>query len=283
MLEAVVLRSRHAHARIVRVDARRARVDARRAGRPHRRRRAREPPSSPTACRPPKGAERYLQPAIARGVVRYVGEPVALVVADDPLHGRGRPRRRSTWSTRRCPRARRWTAALAPGSAAAASRAPTPTTWPTISMRVGDADAALAARRAGAPRALPPSAADRRRAGDARAARRAARRERRRAAPHRLDQVHPHQSHASSRRSSASRWAPCASPRWTWAAASGCAASSTRRTSWCRSPRSLRPARAAGSRSGARTSWPPITPARPCARLEMGFDRRRDASAACAR
>src|SRR5262249_59238748 len=31
----------------------------------------------------PPGTERYLQPAIARGVVRYVGEPVALVVADD--------------------------------------------------------------------------------------------------------------------------------------------------------------------------------------------------------
>jgi carbon-monoxide dehydrogenase large subunit len=31
----------------------------------------------------PPGTERYLQPAIARSVVRYVGEPVALVVADD--------------------------------------------------------------------------------------------------------------------------------------------------------------------------------------------------------
>ena len=32
----------------------------------------------------PAGTDRYLQPAIARDVVRYVGEPVALVVADDP-------------------------------------------------------------------------------------------------------------------------------------------------------------------------------------------------------
>jgi pimeloyl-ACP methyl ester carboxylesterase len=31
----------------------------------------------------PPGTERYLQPAIARSVVRYVGEPVALIVADD--------------------------------------------------------------------------------------------------------------------------------------------------------------------------------------------------------
>ena len=31
----------------------------------------------------PPGTERYLQPAIARRVVRYVGEPVALVVAVD--------------------------------------------------------------------------------------------------------------------------------------------------------------------------------------------------------
>ena len=36
----------------------------------------------------PAGTERYLQPAIARTVVRYVGEPVALVVADDPYVAR---------------------------------------------------------------------------------------------------------------------------------------------------------------------------------------------------
>ena len=34
-------------------------------------------------CAAPAGTERYLQPAIARGPVRYVGEPVALIVADD--------------------------------------------------------------------------------------------------------------------------------------------------------------------------------------------------------
>src|SRR4029450_14068115 len=36
----------------------------------------------------PKGTERYLQSAIARDVVRFVGEPVALVVADDPYIAR---------------------------------------------------------------------------------------------------------------------------------------------------------------------------------------------------
>jgi carbon-monoxide dehydrogenase large subunit len=82
MLHAVVLRSRHAHARLVSVDAKRAlelagvRAVLTAADVP-------EAAIIPNRVGAPPGTERYLQPAIARGVVRYVGEPVALVVADD--------------------------------------------------------------------------------------------------------------------------------------------------------------------------------------------------------
>jgi carbon-monoxide dehydrogenase large subunit len=82
MLEAAVVRSRHAHARLVGVDARRALalpgVHAVLTA-------ADVPPAAiiPNRIPVPAGAERYLQPGIARDVVRYVGEPVALVVADD--------------------------------------------------------------------------------------------------------------------------------------------------------------------------------------------------------
>src|SRR5437773_3908618 len=82
MLHAVVLRSRHAHARLVSVDAKRAlELAGVRAVLT-----AADVPASaiiPNRVGGPPGPERYLQPAIARGVVRYVGEPVALVVADD--------------------------------------------------------------------------------------------------------------------------------------------------------------------------------------------------------
>ena len=80
-LEAAVLRSRHAHARLVSVDARRAlalpgvRVVLT----------AADVPAAaviPNRVPVPDGATRYLQPAIAREVVRYVGEPVAVVLAD---------------------------------------------------------------------------------------------------------------------------------------------------------------------------------------------------------
>src|SRR5262249_5340548 len=43
----------------------------------------REAATTPNRGGAPPGTERYLQPAIARGVGRYVGEPVALIVADD--------------------------------------------------------------------------------------------------------------------------------------------------------------------------------------------------------
>src|SRR5712691_3329623 len=81
-LEAAVLRSPHAHARIVGVDAARAlRLPGVRAVLT-----AADVPANaviPNRVPAPDGTARYLQPAIARGVARYVGEPVALVVADD--------------------------------------------------------------------------------------------------------------------------------------------------------------------------------------------------------
>jgi carbon-monoxide dehydrogenase large subunit len=91
----------------------------------------------------PEGTARYLQPAIARGVVRYVGEPVALVVADsryvaaDALE---------LIAVEYAP-----LPACATAAAALAPQAPRlhPNTdsnnVATIRMRIGDADAALAA------------------------------------------------------------------------------------------------------------------------------------------
>src|SRR3989475_2221123 len=82
MLEAAVLRSRHAHARIGRIDARRAlglpgvRAVLTAADVPDR-------AVIPHRVPAPDGTARYLQPAIARGVVRYAGEPIVLVIAED--------------------------------------------------------------------------------------------------------------------------------------------------------------------------------------------------------
>src|SRR5882762_4585375 len=82
LLQAVVLRSPHAHARVRGVDAARAlRLPGVRAVLS-----AADVPETaviPNRVPAPEGVARYLQPAIARDVVRYVGEPVALVVADD--------------------------------------------------------------------------------------------------------------------------------------------------------------------------------------------------------
>src|SRR5262245_23217594 len=82
MLHAAVLRSRHAHARLVSIDAKRAfELPG-----VHAVLTAADVPEHaviPNRIPVPPGTERYLQPAIARGVVRYVGEPIALVVADD--------------------------------------------------------------------------------------------------------------------------------------------------------------------------------------------------------
>ena len=90
----------------------------------------------------PAGTDRYLQPAIARDVVRYVGEPVALVVADDPY---------LAWDALElidveyeplpaCPSV---ADALAPGAPRLFARTDS-NNVATITMRVGDADGALA-------------------------------------------------------------------------------------------------------------------------------------------
>jgi aerobic carbon-monoxide dehydrogenase large subunit len=82
MLHATVLRSPHAHARLVSIDAKRARE----LPGVHAVLTAADVPATaiiPNRVPAPTGTDRYLQPAIARNVVRYVGEPVALVVADD--------------------------------------------------------------------------------------------------------------------------------------------------------------------------------------------------------
>ena len=82
MLHAAVLRSGRAHARLVSIDAKRAlELPGVRAVMT-----AADVPDTaiiPNRVPAPPGTQRYLQPAIARDVVRYVGEPVALVVADD--------------------------------------------------------------------------------------------------------------------------------------------------------------------------------------------------------
>ena len=87
LLHAVVVRSPHAHARLVSVDAKRAREVA---GVRLVLTAADVPPAAviPNRVPAPPGTERYLQPAIARDVVRYVGEPVALVVGEDPYVAR---------------------------------------------------------------------------------------------------------------------------------------------------------------------------------------------------
>jgi carbon-monoxide dehydrogenase large subunit len=82
LVQAAVVRSRHAHARLVSIDTKRARE----LPGVHAVLTAADVPAGaiiPNRVPAPAGAERYLQPAIARDVVRYVGEPIALVVADD--------------------------------------------------------------------------------------------------------------------------------------------------------------------------------------------------------
>ncbi len=141
MLHAAVLRSPHAHARLVSLDTKRA-LDL-----PGVRAvlTAADVPAAaiiPNRVPAPAGADRYLQPAIARTVVRYVGEPVALVVADDPYIARDAAELiDAVYETRpACPSV---TAALAPGAPRLFDGTDT-NNVATITMRVGDADAALA-------------------------------------------------------------------------------------------------------------------------------------------
>ena len=142
MLHAAVLRSPHAHARLVSVDAKRAReAPGVRAVLT-----AADVPETaliPNRVPAPAGTDRYLQPAIARTVVRFVGEPVALVVADDPYTARDALELIDA----------RYEPLAACSSVGAALAAGAPRLFPgtdsnnvaTITMRVGDADAALAA------------------------------------------------------------------------------------------------------------------------------------------
>src|SRR4030095_7365794 len=77
LLHAAVLRSPHAHARLVSVDAKRVRD---RAG-VHAVLTAADVPAAaiiPNRVPAPAGAARSLQPAIARTVGRYVGAPVSV-------------------------------------------------------------------------------------------------------------------------------------------------------------------------------------------------------------
>jgi aerobic carbon-monoxide dehydrogenase large subunit len=141
LLHAAALRSPHAHARLVSVDAKRARdlpgVHAVLTA-------ADVPPTAiiPNRVPAPAGTERYLQPAIARTVVRYVGEPVALVVAGDPYLARDALERIDAVyePLTACPSV---ADALAPGAPRLFAGTDS-NNVATITMRVGDAGAALA-------------------------------------------------------------------------------------------------------------------------------------------
>ena len=141
MVHAAVLRSPHAHARLVSIDAKRAREVAG----VHLVLTAADVPAAaiiPNRVPAPAGAERYLQPAIARDVVRYVGEPVALLVADDPYVARDAIARVDVVyePLRACASAGDALASDAPRLFTATES----NNVATIRMRVGDADAALA-------------------------------------------------------------------------------------------------------------------------------------------
>src|SRR5207244_5078423 len=140
LLHAAVLRSPHAHARLVSIDAKRARD----LPGVHVVLTAADVPAAaiiPNRVPAPKGTDRYLQPATARDVVRYVGEPVALVVADDPYVARDALERIDVvyqplpaWAST--------TEALGPGALRLFPGTDS-NNVATITMRVGDADAAL--------------------------------------------------------------------------------------------------------------------------------------------
>src|SRR2546427_91720 len=142
MLEAAVLRSRHAHARLVSIDAKRARD----LSGVHAVLTAADVPAGaiiPNRVPAPKGTDRYLQPAIAREVVRYVGEPVALVVAEDPYVARDALERIDVVYQPLAPCAS--TGAALGAGAARLFPGTDSNNVATITMRVGDADRALAA------------------------------------------------------------------------------------------------------------------------------------------
>ena len=141
LLHAAVLRSPYAHARLVSIDTRAARAQPG----VHAVLTSADVPDAaviPNRVPAPQGTGRYLQPAIARGVVRYVGEPVALVVAADAYVARDAVERIDVV----------YEPLVACASVAAALAPGAPRLFvdtesnnvATIRMRVGDADAALA-------------------------------------------------------------------------------------------------------------------------------------------
>jgi carbon-monoxide dehydrogenase large subunit len=141
MLEAAVLRSRHAHARLVSLDVKRAlEVPGVRAILT-----AADVPESaiiPHRVPAPPGTEHYLQPAIARGVVRYVGEPMAMVVAEDRYAAEDALALIDvTYAPLPC--AASVAQALAPGAPRLFPRTES-NNVAVIRMRVGDADTVLA-------------------------------------------------------------------------------------------------------------------------------------------
>jgi len=98
MLYGATLRSPHAHARILRIDVARARqMPGVRA----------VMTSDDLPTREKFGLMRADQPVLATRVVRYVGEPVALVAADDPEQAR-LATRRSRSNTSCFPRSPTW-------------------------------------------------------------------------------------------------------------------------------------------------------------------------------
>src|SRR5262249_26715623 len=141
MLHAAVLRSPHAHARLVSIDTKRARD----LPGVHAVLTAADVPAAaiiPNRVPAPKGTDRYLQPAIAREVVRFVGEPVALVIADDPYVARDAL---DLIDVVYQPLAACASTADALAAGAAPLCASTDSNHvATITMRVGDADQALA-------------------------------------------------------------------------------------------------------------------------------------------
>jgi carbon-monoxide dehydrogenase large subunit len=141
MLHAVVLRSSRAHARLVSIDARRAlAMPGVRAVLT-----AADVPASaiiPNRVPAPPGAQRYLQPAIARDVVRYVGEPIALIVADDRYVAEDALGRIEVVYEPR-PVCASVAAALEPGAPRLFAGTDS-NNVAVISMRVGDAEGALA-------------------------------------------------------------------------------------------------------------------------------------------
>ena len=141
VLEAVVLRSRHAHARLTRIDARRALATP---GVVAVLTAADVPAGAiiPNRVPVPDGTPRYLQPAIARDVVRYVGEPVAVVVATDRYLAEDALEAIEV-EYAPLPVAASVDAALAPGAPRLFAGTDS-NTVAVIRMRVGDADAALA-------------------------------------------------------------------------------------------------------------------------------------------